>query len=270
MRDYKRLIVGIASSLLIIIIGVFGWLWISNAKNANPLPIMASSDSQLAQGDDNTVTVTLSVQAVDNLQMPLEDIITRFEYLYPKVNVTTHYVLTSSILTLSDVAANVAINADAYNNTSNQGAPIADIDIILTENKLKPDDLTALKSNSNILSKPSSESKVANKDTVKVDNNKKDLSVDKDKEAWNITSFGYAIKGSQSADGVILTDNPAAITFRNFLLSSSGQDILKRYGYDDIDGYKDSVDEVFNATTRSKESDSDTPLKIKDALNNGQ
>lgn len=265
MRDFKRLIVGFLSLLVIIVIGVFSWSWVSNSRSANPLPIMASNDIQPSVEDDSDTlsTITLSVQAVDDLQTPLEDIITRFEYLYPKIKVTTRYVPSTFLLKLSDLDTDTDADSHASNDT-NKAAHVVNIDLIISENKLKQDDLTLLQLNKNAPSKTSTKPQVDKTDTAKNGPNHKHSSADADNEAWNPTPFSYALKGSQSADGVILTDNPAAITFRNFLLSSSGQDILKKYGYDDIDGYKNSVDELFNPS--SNKTTADDSVEVADAL----
>ena len=44
MRDYKLLLAGLILLLLIIFIAIFTWLWTSNRKNMDPLPIMANNN----------------------------------------------------------------------------------------------------------------------------------------------------------------------------------------------------------------------------------
>ena len=60
------------------------------------------------------------------------------------------------------------------------------------------------------------------------------------------------MKNSKSLEAVILSDKPIAISFRNFLVSSTGQDILRQYEFDSIDDYQNSVDDLFNPTSNGK------------------
>ena len=91
-----------------------------------------------------------------------------------------------------------------------------------------------------------------------------------DDDIRSLVSFSYALKNKQSVEGVILTNNPVAVTFRNFLLSSTGQDILKQYHYDNIDGYKSSVADLFNPGSTGKKAAEQPSLKIAEVLSNGK
>lgn len=73
-----------------------------------------------------------------------------------------------------------------------------------------------------------------------------DRSKAENKEAQTLSPFGFALVSNQAIDGVILTDNPIATQFRNFLISSTGQDILAKHGFKSIDNYKNQVDDLFN------------------------
>ncbi|WP_250162537.1 hypothetical protein [Psychrobacter sp. WY6] len=66
-----------------------------------------------------------------------------------------------------------------------------------------------------------------------------------------------------------MTENTAAINFRNFLLSSTGQDILAKYDYYNIEGYKNSVNDLFNPTSRTQEASNANTVNVADALSNG-
>ena len=78
------------------------------------------------------------------------------------------------------------------------------------------------------------------------------------------------MKEKQALEGVILTENTAAINFRNFLLSSTGQDILEKYDYYNIEGYKNSVNDLFNPTSRAQEAANANTVNVADALSNGK
>lgn len=89
-------------------------------------------------------------------------------------------------------------------------------------------------------------------------------------EARTLNSFSYALRDKQTLEGVILTENTAAINFRNFLLSSTGQDILEKYDYYNIEGYKNSVDDLFNPTSRAQKTSNTNTVNVADALSNGE
>ena len=89
------------------------------------------------------------------------------------------------------------------------------------------------------------------------------------KEARTLTSFNYALKDKQELEGVILTDRTVAVSFRNFLLSSTGQGILEKYDYYNINGYENSVNDLFQPTSRAKKASGDNPVDVADALSNG-
>ena len=83
-------------------------------------------------------------------------------------------------------------------------------------------------------------------------------------------SFSYALKNKQAADGVILTQNPVAINFRNFLLSSTGQDILSRHDYENIDGYKNEMADLFKSSSQGKQATGEHSVDVAEALSNGK
>ena len=86
----------------------------------------------------------------------------------------------------------------------------------------------------------------------------------------SLSSFGYALQGEQAVDGVVLTQNSAAINFRNFLLSSTGQDILSQHNYTNIDGYKNDMDNLFQPSSRAKQATGELSVDVSDALSNGK
>lgn len=274
------LLAGLILLLLVIFLGVFTWLWTSNSKNTNPLPIMSDDSLLLAtdneESDDAVANSVLHLQAADVLQIPLDNVIVRFESRYPKVQILARYVPVNSLLTLPDTI----VSAD-------QPSPlVVNTDMIIADSKLTQNQLTNLQALLNkaqvkadqTLIKGVTSNSVENviQDTVQASsddsniNTPANIAKSTNDETRNLVSFSYALKSKQSIDGVILTNNPAAITFRNFLLSSTGQDILKQYDYDNIDGYKSSVDDLFNPTTRGKTASGDDSVKVADALSNGE
>ena len=228
MQGYKTLLVKLLALILAIFLGILGWLWNGNRKNTDPLPIVdydmiPPQDSATASADkaiDNTRTATTNIlymQAADSRQLPLEDVIVRFEARYPNVQVVTSY-----------PPADALLNLPHTNATTRESVPLAvPIDIIIAEDTLADSQMALLQSSL---------------DTITTETNQA--------ESRNLVPFRYAIKQATSVEAVILTENPVAINFRNFLLSSDGQDILEQYNYDNIDGYNNSVDDLFNPPSR--------------------
>ena len=274
MKNVKLLLAGFILLITVVLLGVFSWLWISNSKNTNPLPILyensmqGSADAALAAQADSI----LYLQAAASVQVPLDALIVRFESRYPHVQILARYVPAHSLLTLPD--ANVA---------TDQASPFINAtDMIIADDKLSESQLSTLQSTLNQTQNKSDQTQASlNTDRVKdklqetIEKNSDTVSEVKDaatanpNEGRNLVSFNYAIKGGQYVDGLILTNNPIAIVFRNFLLSSTGQDILKQYDYQNIDGYKSSVDDLFNPTSDGKTTN-EISSKITEALSNGK
>ncbi|MBE0406094.1 hypothetical protein ACT3TI_04725 [Psychrobacter sp. AOP22-C1-22] len=274
MKDYKLLLAGLILLLLVIFIAIFTWLWSSNRKNADPLPIMASeNDSATAGMNDDKSTdskSTLHIQAEENLQGPLDDVIVGFESRYPHVDVITNYVASTALLTLS---------SDAFTNNE-RSEFLVSTDMIIADGNLSTERLAPLQTkltaaqDKNHQTKANNNDRAAEGSTVDESNsdiNDKTQDTERDNtESRTLNSFNYALKDEQALEGVILTDNTIAVNFRNFLLSSTGQSILKKYNYHNIDGYQNSVDDLFNPTSRTKKAPDDDSVNIADALSNGK
>jgi ABC-type molybdate transport system substrate-binding protein len=255
MKDYKLLLAGLILLLLVIFIAIFTWLWSSNRKNIDPLPIMANANepSATTQDEVNTLTdSTLYIKAEENLQAPLDDIIVSFESRYPHVQVLASYVPANDLLTLSD-------NNSSHNKRTEL---VTNVDMIIANDSLSADRLTPLQTELKSAQDKINQDKanIRNTDAVETDN----------AEARTLNSFSYALRDKQTLEGVILTENTAAINFRNFLLSSTGQDILEKYDYYNIEGYKNSVDDLFNPTSRAQKTLNTNTVNVADALSNGE
>jgi hypothetical protein len=258
MKDYKLLLVGLLLLLLIILIGIFAWLWSSNRKNIDPLPIVVNegangqSSIDTSEEPNTSANNVLYLQAEDKLQMPLDNVIINFEQRYPSVQVLARYVPTKTLLTLPDT-----------NISGNDPSPfMVNIDLIIANDSFTQTRLLPLQSLINDAQTKFNQNKVNANGMVQDDT--------ANNETRTLASFSYALKGSQVVEGVILTDNPIAISFRNFLLSSVGQDILKNYDYDNIDGYKNSMDDLFSPTSRAKSATGESSVNVADALSNGK
>ena len=275
MKDYKLLLAGLILLLLAIFIALIAWLWTHNRKSIDPLPIMASeNEPKAAKGDKTAKTVPdsiLYVRAAKSLQVPLDDIIVSFESRYPHIQVLASYVAPNTLLTLLDNDINANNDSDAAFNT----------DIIIANDRLSAERLAQLQAKLTASQHQDNQSK-ANANTVITEdetdsentdsenaNSEQAATENDNKEARTLTSFNYALKDKQELEGVILTDRTVAVSFRNFLLSSTGQGILEKYDYYNINGYKNSVNDLFQPTSRAKKASGDNPVDVADALSNG-
>lgn len=274
MKDYKLLLAGLILLLLAIFIALIAWLWTHNRKSIDPLPIMASeNESAAAKGDETAKTVpdsVLYVRAAESLQVPLDDIIVSFESRYPHIQVLASYVPPNTLLTLSNKDINANNDSDAAFNT----------DVIIANDRLSADRLAQLQAKLTASQHQDNQSK-ANNTVIAADetnsentdsenaNSEQAATENDNKEARTLTSFNYALKDKQELEGVILTDRTVAVSFRNFLLSSTGQGILEKYDYYNINGYENSVNDLFQPTSRAKKASGDNPVDVADALSNG-
>ncbi len=252
MKSYKLLLIALIVLLLIIFIGILIWLASQNSKPIDPLPITANKDDisvndgkEDSSSDDKTV---LHIRADTSMQVPLDDIVVNFEARYPHTQILVDYVPTKSLL-------NVTKDRVALSPTVT--------DILIAEEALSTERLLPLQSRLNSVDS----NQVSASDSA-VENGTTDISGDAvdSMESRSLVSFNYALKGEQPIDGVILTNNPAAVSFRNFMLSSDGQDILEQYEYRNIDGYQNAVDDLFKPTSSSDSSGDN--LEFSEVLSN--
>ncbi len=276
MKDFRLLLAGIILLLLIILLGVFTWLWKNNGKNIDPLPIMVNENASTASsmgigsGDeedendlDSVAAMVLHLQAEESLQVALDAVIVKFESRYPKIQVLARYVPNQALLTLPET-------------TNEPSPPIIQTDMIIADGSLNQNQLAPLQTTLNETQAKLNQIKINAGETTQNNNEENEEgqntadTIDDNNGVRNLTSFSYALKGELPVDGVILTDNPVASSFRNFILSSAGQDVLKQYDYNNIDGYKNSMDDLFNPTSRAKSASDDSSVKVADALSNGE
>lgn len=276
MRDYKLLLAGLILLLLIIFIAIFTWLWTSNRKNMDPLPIMANNnDTSSADNDENTIAKsTLHIQAEDGLQAPLDAVIASFQARYPNMQILTNYVSSAALLTLSDNDF-----SDSHRTDDERASFLINTDLIIANGKLSQERLAPLqeqlktaqdKYNQNKLNDSSAQDKTAEDGVDETDAEVDAQAKSDNTNTRSLSSFGYALQGEQAVDGVVLTQNPAAINFRNFLLSSTGQDILSQHDYTNIDGYKNDMDNLFQPSSRAKQATGELSVDVSDALSNGK
>lgn len=268
MKDYKLLLAGLILLLLTIFIAVFIWLWTSNRKNTDPLPIMASESEAdpSTKGDESREIAdsVLYIRAEEKLQIPLDDIIVSFESRYPHVQVLASYVPSNDLLT-------VPSSGSTKDNLSDF---VFDTDMIITnDDSLSTERVSLLQSELQQAQDRNGQSQqsIEGSGTNDAANKNSDNSThNKDKKIHTLNPFNYALKDEQALEGVILTDDTTAINFRNFLLSSTGQDILKKYDYQNISGYKNSVNDLFKPTSQAKNASGDHAVDVTDALSNGE
>ena len=268
MKDYKLLLAGLILLLLIIFIAVFTWLWTSNRKNMDPLPILSNeseSSASLAENNGETVSKSaLHIQAEKSLQTPLDVVIARFQSRYPNVEIIVDYVTSAALLTLS--------NSKVAGNENDSSGFIVDTDIIIADGQLSTERLAPLQETLQVAQDKQNQIQ-AKKDLIE-----DSIDADSDTEEFNpkdktdntdtrsLVSFSYALKDTKKVGGVILTQNPVALNFRNFLLSSTGQDILGRHGYENIDGYQNDIQNLFKSNTKAKQATGELTVDVADAI----
>lgn len=264
MKDYKLLLVGLISLLVAIFIALLTWLWTSNHKNTDPLPII-TSETQPApaaneESTDTSPDSTLSIRAEQSLQVPIDDVIVSFESRYPHIQVLANYIPANTLLTISN---------------DERSDLISDTDIIIANNELSKERLSPLQEKLKATQHSSNQNQTgansvnSNTDDDKTDND--DITPNStNKEARTLTSFNYALKDNQALEGVVLTDNPVAVSFRNFLLSSAGQTILEKYEYYNINGYENSVNDLFEPSSQASKASGNNPVNVADALGNSE
>ena len=268
MKDYKLLLAGLILLLLTIFIAVFIWLWTSNQKNTDPLPIMASeseADPSTKGNESREIADSvLYIRAEEKLQIPLDDIIVSFESRYPHVQVLASYVPSNDLLTVPSNGSTKDKLSDFVFDTD---MIITNDDSLSTERvSLLQSELQQAQDRNDQRQKSTEASDISNASDKNSDNS----THNKDKKIHTLNPFNYALKDEQALEGVILTDDTTAINFRNFLLSSTGQDILKKYDYENISGYKNSVNDLFKPTSQAKNASGDHAVDVTDALSNGE
>ena len=287
MKDYKILMIGILLLILIVLILLCAWLWSHNRKYINPVPVIAdTSSNELSAKDSETIyNASVHIQADKALERILNDLIVRFESRYPSIQVTVDYMTKAALFS---VQTNDADSKDY----------LVDTDIIMTNNSLAEVQIEHLQNIVNQAQKQRnqytqrqnpdlttpeaveetdapadtevSQAEKLQADSADADTQEQTTTTDKNNsEARKLSAFSYALRKKQSEQmlqGIVLTNNPAAVSFRNYVLSSAGQDILGRYDYGHIDGYQKNIDELFNPTVAENK---EPTVDVADALKDG-
>ncbi len=228
MKVYP-IFLAVLALMTLAMVSTFGWLWYHNQQQLNPLPIVLSDQQlQLETPDQAPLNAALIIQIDASLKPAMTEILSQFNHRYPKIKIITSYVSRDEVFNLDHQA---------------DGQP----DIIITNQSLTQSQLNALQKQADNLADLQTQHSVA----------KKNLSL--------LMPFSYAVKSQQSLEAIIITDNPVALQLRNFLLSSSGQDLLTQQGFEDIDGYKNQVDDLFNPKMNIN-SKSNTALDLEGVL----
>ena len=266
MKDYKLLLAGLILLVLTAFIAIFTWLWTNNRKNTDPLPVMVSTNETVAveDGGDEVLPQTLYIRAEEGLQAPLDDIIASFRSRYPRIQVSASYVPANVLLAVSKNEA----------TKDSQLHSVFDTDVIIANEDLSTERIAPLQANIASASHKDPQHQTtgntADTDVLDADKQDTDNAENDRKKIQTISTFNYAIKDEKALKGVVLTDSTTAISFRNFLLSSTGQQILEKYDYHNVDGYENSVDDLFKPTSRAKQPSGDNPVDVADALSNSQ
>ena len=243
-KKFKSILIGIILFTVTALITILTWLWQHNAKNVNPLPIPSNElelTKPLPEDNENTLIATdqsidanelvIQVCASSQINEALETALVSFNQRYPRLQVN---------LTYSD-------SPQLINE-----CPADEQDVLLFTHTLSTATLKKLTDATNI----SSPAKQTTDNHAQ--SNETDSAASISETRSNVRPFNYALFDGQRLEGAILSDKPGAISFRNFLLSSIGQDIFVDHGYDNIEGYNNRVDNLFNTNTNPP---ADTPAE---------
>lgn len=251
MTKFKSILIGLILLAVTLLMAALAWLWQHNNKTINPLPIPTSkqelanpvadetndsvlgdmvnsgidSDNKVKDADMNTAHSQVSVCADDVLRAPLNTAVVNFERRYANLNVKVVYLPRHQMLEPKPLIT---------------GCDIDHQDIVLFSQSIPTALLESIKDATNQAENPASSPPAITADAVATDQQKPSETL------ANVRLFNYALKDKQRLEGALLSDKTAAISLRNYLLSSLGQDIFGRYGFDNIDGYNNQVDDLFN------------------------
>ena len=286
IKDHKLLLVGALILTLIVFVLICAWLWSHNRKNINPVPIVADTRTNETASDSREPihTSTVHIQADESLEQVLNDLIVRFESRYPNIQVTIDYTNKNALFSIQ------ANDADAKGY-------LVDTDIIMADTKLAKAQIERLQALIDQLQNERNQHKQSQQpapqtseeadkqaeerdtntetedqqaDNTDGSNSAESQNTQNNSESRTLSAFSYALQEQQSnqaLEGIVLTENPSAVSFRNYVLSSTGQDILARYDYGYIDGYQKSIDDLFNPTTVDNK---EPTVDVADALSNGK
>lgn len=241
-KTLKTLLLALIFLLVALLIGVFSWLWQHNAKNISPLPIPSSNPDladSLPDSGDNTSASNQSVAskpdpvrvcAANQMKEALEALLVSFSQRYPKTEVVANYTTASKLIT---------------------DCPASQQDLMLFMQPLSAITMQSLKTSS--ITQTSSSTATEAKPQLPANDHS---ALQHSETRSNVRAFNYALFEGKRLEGVLLSDHSAAISLRNFILSSTGQDILVEHGYDNIEGYNNRVDNLFNTNSNPP---ADTP-----------
>ena len=222
MKKIKAILIGLILLTTTLFMAALSWMWQRNSLNVNPLPIPATSADLLAAANDRFTSaetvglVTSDTQAVNPTSSHIQLCADR------SIQPALDALITSFEQHYTDL--NVVVT---YTNSApiSKDCAVRHQDILLFAQPISAQTLDRIQSTAN---KPNNDSQslLAAKSYVR--------------------PFSYSLQQKQRLMGVQLTDKAGAISLRNYLLSSMGQDIFTKFGYDNIDGYRNQVADLFN------------------------
>ena len=222
MKKIKSILVGLILLTTTLLMAALSWMWQRNSLNVNPLPIPASNTDLLIAASDNftsTETVGLATpdtQAVNPVSAHIQLCADR------SIQPALDALITSfkQRYTYLNVVATYTNSAPTYDDCA-----VRHQDILLFAQPITAQTLDRLQN------------------TASTSN---DNSENLFEAGSYVRPFNYSLQHKQRLMGVQLTDKAGAISLRNYLLSSMGQDIFVQFGYDNIDGYRNQVADLFN------------------------
>ncbi|WP_131668903.1 hypothetical protein [Psychrobacter pygoscelis] len=224
MKKIKAILIGLILLTTTLLMAALSWMWQRNSLNVNPLPIPATSADLLAAANDSfTSAKTVGLVTSDTQAVTVNPTSSHIQLCADRsIQPALDALITSFKQRYTDL--NVVAT---YTNSApiSKDCAVHHQDILLFAQPITAQTLDRIQS---IANKPNddSQSLLAAESYVR--------------------PFSYSLQQKQRLMGVQLTDKPGAISLRNYLLSSMGQDIFVQFGYDNIDGYRNQVADLFN------------------------
>ncbi|MDN6275775.1 hypothetical protein [Psychrobacter sp.] len=235
MKGNKRLLAKLAI-LLIVVIALLMWLLKSFHINLDPVPVLhpvpvtaSKTDKQFLVYKHDHSDDTLYLLAEDSLQQPLDNVIERFEARNPEKKVIVDYIPSNTMPQLPTYRAEVSEQENTLSTT----------DMIIANGTLTTEQVMGFKTALDEHNDTAGD--IADNNPTVQHNTTDNINLQTPRRTPKV--FSYSYRNGQALNGVVLTYNTLSVTFRNFLLSSPGQDILKEYDFYGIDEHQNSMDD---------------------------
>lgn len=232
MIKLKLILIGSVLVTVTLLTAIFAWLWQHNQKDINPLPF-PSSKTPLPNSVAHDMDEDRSTLPADNT-LSIIHLCAISDIKEP---------LEAALVGFSHRYPHLSVQVTySPHDSLNKDCPPEAQDIMLYSHPLSNETLQTLQHAINARNHPSSETDAL------------------------IRPFNYTLQNNQRFEGALLSNKASAISLRNFLISSIGQDIFIDHGYDNIEGYNNRVDDLFNSNSNKTNAAPDDSIEHNQSL----